>query len=119
MSLLESWTNKHCRVDWTPIDKQTERLFNERKECFNRFMNGDSLPSILDFYSRDKIEYKGIKGEPDFATMILREKKIYRDDLARAERPSVDDSVMYYDKNIRECVGITFNQKEFMNQLGS
>jgi len=107
-----SFLERHSKVFWD-TDKKRENDVKERQEIVNAYNNGFSLPSILDNASQ---EPKWQDAEEGYGTMVFTNcigKPI------RAERPCVDNSILFVDPSTKEAVAITYNKEEFENSMES
>ena len=108
MSLSEWYMKNHCRIDYTPIKKRDQRVFNERRAMYEQFLNGMPLPDMLDQFSGD---YKYLKQNDEYATLVFKEKH-YQPDIIRAER-GMDDAILFHDRDTKEAIALTYNTSEF------
>ena len=113
MSFSSWYVKNHCKVNFN-VDHQKERDLDERRSMFDAYMSGMSLPEILDKHYLEP-KYKLLKREGRLSPHMIFDKDCI--DEGRAERPCVDNSIMYYEKGCDSVVSIEYDKNEFHNQM--
>lgn len=112
MSLLDRYVASHSKVYWT-TDKKKEDAIRDRQGIASDFNSGCSLPRILDTH-RSEPKYKNVKDEKGWGVMVF-DKSNFRP--LRCERPCIDNSILWMDKDTQEAIAITYEKEEFEEQM--
>lgn len=112
VSILDRYIAAHSKVYWD-TDPKKEREARDRQSIARDYHSGNSIACILDIHPSEP-KYQKIKGEKEWAVMQFTQAVGLP---MRCERPCIDDTILWQDRDTKEAVAFTYHKSTFQKQM--